>query len=434
VRGAARVDRVTSGAGAAKLVVLIPTRNRADLAAAAIESALASPAGRLRVLVSDNSTSDEQRAELAAACDRRRDPRLARMSPPAPLPMAEHWEWALARTLEAQDWTHLVVLTDRMIFRPGALDELVAVASARPGAVITYTMDRVDDVREPVVLEQMSWTGRKVDVPSTALLGAGARCVYPEALPRLLNTCVARGTIEDVRREFGTICTSISPDFCFAFRSLVVAESILYFDKPLLIQYAITRSNGHSHSRGVATADSRDFQKELRKSGATFATPLPAVRTVANAIAHEYCAVRAAAKRRTLEPMDVRSFFAMMTAELDAMEDAGTRDALRAVLSEAVARSPDAARPVERAQPKGLVRRAARMLSRAASGTETGLTARMLRPVAQRIRTRYAPRREECADLQAALGRARAHPRPRRSGRSMLELILPDARAVRAGS
>lgn len=57
-------------------LIVVPTRNRADLARKAIRSVLDQREADVRVLVSDNSTSEAELEELAAFCDALKDERL----------------------------------------------------------------------------------------------------------------------------------------------------------------------------------------------------------------------------------------------------------------------------------------------------------------------------------------------------------------------
>jgi len=83
------------------MIILVPTRNRAELATRAV----ASCAGA-RVLVSDNSTDDDERARLAAFCA---GATVEVVRPPREMQMGEHWEWASAEAWAraADHWSAL---------------------------------------------------------------------------------------------------------------------------------------------------------------------------------------------------------------------------------------------------------------------------------------------------------------------------------------
>src|SRR6476619_884112 len=120
---------MSSAATDARLVVLIPTRNRAHLAAMALSSVGAGETDGVHVIVSDNSTVTEERDELRRICD---EAGIAHVAPPEPLPMRPHWGWALERALELHGPSHVSVLTDRMLFKQGWLMRLWGMAHANP--------------------------------------------------------------------------------------------------------------------------------------------------------------------------------------------------------------------------------------------------------------------------------------------------------------
>ena len=269
------------------LKIVVPTRNRADLAAIAVESVLAARLPTVQVMISDNSTDIAQREQLST---RWAGTPVQYVRPPEPLAMAAHWEWALRQALQDPTVTHVVFLTDRMSFQVGGLTALTHAVTRWPTKVISYAHDRVQDYRRPVELEQASWSGRVLDVSSALFVSdvAGAKQSMGMAMPRLLNTAVPREVLDQVRLRFGAACgNSTSPDFAFAFRCLSVVGSIVFYDRPVVIHYALDRSNGASVARGHMSQDHLDFMGDLKGEVLTKA-PLPGVVTVFNAIVEEY--------------------------------------------------------------------------------------------------------------------------------------------------
>src|SRR5687767_14195030 len=99
-----------------KPVIVIPTRNRADLAQNAIKSVLDQSRCNPVVIVSDNSTIALEVEKLRTYCETLNDARVKYVRPHTPLPMPDHWEWALVQALAMTDVSHLMYLTDRMVF------------------------------------------------------------------------------------------------------------------------------------------------------------------------------------------------------------------------------------------------------------------------------------------------------------------------------
>src|SRR5215212_8115654 len=237
-----------------EVAVLVPTRNRAELAPTTIESALADCDPRVRVLVSDNSTDPEQAARLRGWCEERPEAPVRYVRPPSPLPMSPHWQWALERVLESPAVTHVMCLTDRLVMRPQALPELLAIAERHPADVITYGDDTIIDYRRPVTVFERPWTGKLLRVDAGEMLRALARGILIAA-PTMLNTIVPRAVLEEIHRAYGSVFASIAPDHCFNYRCLDRVDSILHWDRVVIVQRALWRSNGFSQIRGVSNAD-----------------------------------------------------------------------------------------------------------------------------------------------------------------------------------
>src|SRR5712691_2502676 len=141
------------------MIVIIPTRNRAELARNALDSVLSQPDCEVRVLVSDNSTTSADRAELSRYCQQLRHERLRYLTPPEPLPTTQHWDWAIQQALSLYDSRHFTFLTDRMMFKPDVLRPLLEIVRVYPDKILSYMHDKVDDFSSPAVLHQYTWTG-----------------------------------------------------------------------------------------------------------------------------------------------------------------------------------------------------------------------------------------------------------------------------------
>jgi hypothetical protein len=297
--------------------VVIPTRNRAELAAVAIRSVLAQAGGALAgVLVSDNSNDSEESGRLAAFCEAAGDARLHYVRPPESLPMSPHWHWAAGRALELADASHVTFLTDRMVFRDGALSKLARVASLHPKRVVSYMHDKVADDGVPVRVHLNPWSGKLYRIESESLLRAVSRSRLYEPLPRMLNCHVPRAVLLALCGRHGSFFGSIAPDFSFCFRALAAERDILFLDESLIFHHALNRSNGASFVRGEVTRDSADFMAGLRGGGDYFAAPVPGILTVHNAIIHEYCVARDETGSAKFAPVDEEKYLGTIASEL----------------------------------------------------------------------------------------------------------------------
>ena len=289
--------------GLKTLAVVVPTRNRSDLAINAIRSILEQRVANIRVVVAENSTDPAEREKVRAFCAQAQAD-IDFAPPDQPLPMAENWNHALERALARPDVSHAVIITDRMLVKPGELRVLAEAVAAHPDRVMIFMEDRAYDDRVPVGLVQARWTGRLVEVSAARLLQLAAGMQLHPA-PRIMNCVVPRHVFDRVRARFGTITGSAAPDYAFAYRCLEVVDSLYYFDRAPVVYYAWTRSNGMSFARGIHTKDSADFLKNVSAQGRLNAcAPIPDLHTVVNAIVHEYCKVQQETKSPKFPPVD----------------------------------------------------------------------------------------------------------------------------------
>jgi len=299
------------------IIIVIPTRNRAAVAEAAIQSALQHEAVEVSVLVSDNSTSEEELKRLANFCSSLGDRRLTYVRPPQSLRMAPHWDWALHQALELYSYNHVTFLTDRMMFKPGARAKVAAIASEYPDSIISYMHDRVADNQLPIRVDQHPWTAKLYRASAKHLLQLSSHSILHEMLPRMLNAVVPREHLARLAQRFGKFFDSHSPDFNFCYRSLELVESIMFYDEALLIHYALNRSNGAAATSGENNNEDReDFVSGVMGQAGYFAVPIPEILTPRNSIAHEYCVTRNETKSQKFPLLNEKQYLEALASEL----------------------------------------------------------------------------------------------------------------------
>jgi hypothetical protein len=304
------------------LVVIIPTRNRSDLAMRAIRSTLDAPLEDLvHILVSDNSTEESEIAALGDFCRSLGDDRVQYIRPPEPLRMAEHWEWAFQQALDRYDASHLTLLADRRIYRRGGLHELCNLIQRHPNSVIMTHSDVVEDHVHPIRVQTWQWSGRLLEIRADTLLRANARAIWKsmQLVPTPLISIIPRRVFCQVREQFGDYCLSLAPDYCFGYRVLDIEDSLLIYHKSMTIMLGVGRSNGISIMRGIASKDKMDFI--ATNGGANFCywtTPIPELVTGHNGIFHEYNFVRSQSRSGRFPELDVQSCLRFLHWEITA--------------------------------------------------------------------------------------------------------------------
>jgi hypothetical protein len=336
--------RVDSSAKYEGTTVIVPTRNRATPASNAIASIVAQRRVDVQILVSDNSTDPEERKVLAAFCERLGEDNVKYVCPPAPMPVAGHWEWALQRALGLDYGTHVLYLSDRMICKPGCLDELLALTQRFPAKLLTYTHDRVDDSTRPIRLRQCEWSGKLLEVKSSRILYLCSRLAQCPCLPLLHLSVLPLSVATAIQARFGSVIASIVPDLSFAFRCLEVVDSILYYDKAMLLEYRSDLSTLGGLASGVRTPGSADFGAEFARRPLRLAVPLPSLNLLTNYFVHEYNVVRAESKSGKFPEIDRPGYLAACARDVSGIQDPHLASEAKRLLEEIGWRSPSGRR------------------------------------------------------------------------------------------
>ena len=325
----------TSNPSTTSLAVVIPTRNRADLAIKAIRSALDQPGFPLQVLVSDNSSRPEDVRRLEDFCRRLGDARLVYMRPPELLPMPAHWDWAMQQALERTDASHFTIHYDRKVSKPGHLSLVSQVAARYPHQVLTFIVDLVMEDPPPAVLYQPPWTGKVYEIQTSRVLEMTSHGMINEmgqAFPVMSNCIIPRRVLEEIQDRFGNICNSTGPDACFTYRYCSLNDSYLHFDRPLGIVHASHRSNGLGYLRGRTSGDFGDFLNSWGDKPWLDAAPIPGMNLGQNILFHEYVLVQRAVGDQNLPPIEMDGYMRGLATGLQWVEEPRMRAAMRAVL------------------------------------------------------------------------------------------------------
>lgn len=314
-------------------VIVIPTRNRSDLAIRALRSVLGQQLPEVKVMVSDNSTATRDRVALSSYCSDLAEPGVRYATPPASLSVTAHWEWAIEEALKFYSASHFIYLTDRMMFKDGALSQVLDLARLYPDKIISYNHDRiVDDVR-PIRLERYPGTGKLLQVETVRLSYLFSQAVFSHSLPRMLNCIVPRGVLERMRRRFGNIFASIAPDFNFCFRCLDMEDSILFYDRSPIFHHSLDRSNGANISRGERNPEYLDFVANLPvDSVVNYATPIPEYISTANFAFHEYFIMKQETQSQRFFEVDREKYLRQLANDLGAITDPEVKTRMQSIL------------------------------------------------------------------------------------------------------
>lgn len=303
------------------LLIIIPTRNRFNIVLNGIKSSLLNPLPEgFKILISDDSSEESQAEALRKFCEKNKS-KVLYIRAPGNLSMTQHYEWAIHQGLKHKEFNHFCFLTDRMIFKKGALKELDNLLKEYPNELISYNNDHITDHIKPVQLKQNVWSGQTVKIKTKTILYYASQTKFHSALPRMLNCVAPRTILKDIEYKFGSIFDSIAPDFCFCFRCLYLLQDFLYLDKSLIVDYATYRSNGVSQSRGIITKDNKYYNSKLDKSRINYASLVPEFLTINNIIVNEYLIVKNETKSKKFKNINIQSYYEQIAIELLRIEN-----------------------------------------------------------------------------------------------------------------
>lgn len=207
--------------------VLLPTKNRSEVVAGALESMLNQTFGDFELVISDNDDSDTATRQVVSPYT---DSRIRYHRTSGKLPMHENWENALTLARGR----HVLVLEDKMRLVPNALELLHALLQEHGDVVISYDSKfvrgpalRGPEHRPPVEL----WRSQRA-IESFCRFAQGSF----NLLPKGLDSCVPLALAQRVkqRSRTGYFFSYITPDYASAFQLLSVADSFLYLKSPLV--------------------------------------------------------------------------------------------------------------------------------------------------------------------------------------------------------
>jgi hypothetical protein len=177
-----------------RVIVLIPTYNRAHWLAGAIDSVLAQTYREFRLIVSDNASTDDTRAVVAGYDD----PRIAYVRREHNCGLNEHYNgWF--RTVEGE---YLFIVPDDDRLAPDALERTVAALDANPRAGLVHGQVDVVDEHGAVIAAAHDMTGLGGDAVESGadfIRRSMAMSYRVHASTVLLRTAAVREVLLDER-------------------------------------------------------------------------------------------------------------------------------------------------------------------------------------------------------------------------------------------
>jgi glycosyltransferase involved in cell wall biosynthesis len=291
--------------------VVIPTRNRPDMAVIAMKSVLRQDFRDFEVIISDNS-SPQHATTLADAVGAAADSRVRYVQPPDELNMGEHWEFALGHARGE----YVGYLTDRMVFKRDALARLHAEITNRGSRVISYSSSGILEMEPPYRLQRPPFSGRAETFKAGWVVSLLARSISPWGAPCMLNSFATRDLVTEMKSTYGSLMASVAPDAAFCVHALDHVDTFDYLDVPLMISYGRATSNGTGFGTGVLNESAREFAARIGLQGGLPYAPITEIVNNHNIRANEYCRMRAIQRSGRFVELDLAAYCEEMAAEL----------------------------------------------------------------------------------------------------------------------
>ena len=207
--------------------ILLPTKNRSEIVAGAVESALAQGFRDFELVVSDNDDSETATRDVIG---RFTDPRVRYLRTSGKLPMHENWENAL----RAARGRFVLILEDKMRLVGNALETLHQLATEHGEVVMSYEVRFVGES----TMSGMTGPPRTGWLESRAVVDLFRRLdpkffqVHPKGLDSCVPMSVVRRALE--LSPTGLYFSHLTPDYASGFLLLRVVERFLFVEAPLL--------------------------------------------------------------------------------------------------------------------------------------------------------------------------------------------------------
>lgn len=285
-------DALDDGPRDILLTVIVPTLNRAGTLASTIRTCLSQDDPNLRVVVSDNASTDDTEEVVASFSDYR----LKYVNPRRRLGMAEHWEFALAHVQPG----FVTVLGDDDGLLPNAVRAARQLIAKYRTKVLTW--QKVEyHWPDHIVPSFRNW----LQIPvSSDVVVANAKDVVRDvlafrkgysSLPCIYNSFISTDVINSFRRRNdGVFFGASNPDIFSAFAVASEVDEFVFCERPLSVNGASSKSNGTMQTLGAK--DDRLAASFWSDTKYTFEPGLPNVAVV------EFCVVDSFLKVRKSSP------------------------------------------------------------------------------------------------------------------------------------
>ena len=318
-----RETRERCGAGSF-FTVLIPTMNRPELFQAALRTAMRQTFDDFELIVSDNSNREEcRKANWAAVKEYAQDPRVHYIRPDRWMNMPDHWEFATRHA----SGRYVVILTDRHVMRPSALQFLHAQINHLQEDCKVISWHAGSEFNRSGIVHTHPFTGAREVLDSKQEICEYARCanwrfspIWVNRLPRMLNSCYRFDVAHTIREQHGRLFMPLAPDYTCAYLLLAYTDRFIYLDRPLFVSHG-----NQGTGREALVYGGAEYISSLGEVDMFAGTPA-ALRTVTNSLIRDLMMVKKLVGARLSDvSLDLVGYFMCNYRELLRMERLGSQ-------------------------------------------------------------------------------------------------------------
>lgn len=267
--------------------IIIPTRNRSQLAELALRTVIEQDFDSLQVIVSDNSPSPGERQRLRDLIATLSDSRVRLVEAPRAMRMGEHWEWAL----QFATGRYVFYLCDDDGFIPDIFRDLHEELSSSEWEVVKVPSMVYQDrsYADQELANTLSFTPRTGDlrvIRSRDVLVSAVGHSQDLLAPVPQATFVSRDLYKSMLSRYGTVFPDTpAPDRSCAYMLLACVPLLRYVDRNCHIFGVTDRSIGAN----AAQYRNETVQEFLEESGGVELVLSPIkIMTIGSALAESF--------------------------------------------------------------------------------------------------------------------------------------------------
>lgn len=227
-----------------QLTIIIPTRNRAETLVHTLRTCTEQDYDHLRIIVSDNMSSDDTR-QVVESCG---DNRVEYINPGKSLSMSHHWEFALSHVTNG----YVSILGDDDGFIAGAVQDAADIITKTGTKALstnfgTYWWSSVFDKARANQLHVSFRSGYETLDAATELGYVMSGRKHYLAVPCLYNSFIHSSLITKAKQPTGQFFHSQIPDVYSSVAISGLLDSFVYSHKSLKVFGISGKSNGAAH-------------------------------------------------------------------------------------------------------------------------------------------------------------------------------------------